>query len=251
MEFPNFNYAAKLFRIDRKQKTICRRLCAVRRRPGATRIAALVPRKTESRTVVRQLQVRGPKIEKNFKNRPTILTWRTRPWGIVGDLFEAKWSSSETFPSTQVSRKSYIFLSTFISSEVLWTLLHGMSQDLVHKKQKMIFRHSPKFPLTKGPFLFLFYILTSTVVGSCSFNESIQVMATMPICLQHNWLAIQMPLIQFTVQFGVQRLCLNSVSMCMIKGITIEKNRMWFKCIQSWGGNLPKSPACQPRSSCK
>ena len=119
MEFPNFNYAAKLFRIDRKQKTICRRLCAVRRRPGATRIAALVPRKTESRTVVRQLQVRGPKIEKNFKNRPTILTWRTRPWGIVGDLFEAKWSSSETFPSTQVSRKSYIFLSTFISSEVL------------------------------------------------------------------------------------------------------------------------------------
>ena len=188
MEFPNFNYAAKLFRIDRKQKTICRRLCAVRRRPGATRIAALVPRKTESRTVVRQLQVTGPKIEKNFKNRPTILTWRTRPWGIVGDLFEAKWSSSETFPSTQVSRKScnISFCRPSYPQKYYQTLLHGMSQDLVHKKQKMIFRHSPKFPLTKGPFLFLFYILTSTVVGSCSFNESIQVMATMPICLQHN-----------------------------------------------------------------
>ena len=122
MEFPNFNYAAKLFRIDRKQKTICRRLCAVRRRPGATRIAALVPRKTESRTVVRQLQVRGPKIEKNFKNRPTILIWRTRSWGTVGYLFEANGVLPRLFlqlRSTQVRRKSYIFLSTFISSEVL------------------------------------------------------------------------------------------------------------------------------------
>ena len=175
MEFPNFNYAAKLFRIDRKQKTICRRLCAVRRRPGATRIAALVPRKTESRTVVRQLQVTGPKIERNFKNRPTILIWRTRPWGNGGYLFEANGVLLRLFlqlRSTQVRRKSYIFLSTFISSDQRYykTLLHGMSQDLVHKRQKIKFRHSPKFPLTKGPFLFLFYILTSTVVGSCSFN---------------------------------------------------------------------------------
>ena len=119
MEFPNFNYAAKLFRIDRKQKTICRRLCAVRRRPGATRIAALVPRKTESRTVVRQLQVRGPKIEKNFKNRPTILIWRTRSWGNGGDLFVAKWSSSEAFVAADINSGESEELHLFVNPVIL------------------------------------------------------------------------------------------------------------------------------------
>ena len=57
MDFPNFNYTSKVSRIYRKLKTIYR-LCAVGFRPGATRNAALVPRKTESGTVV-SLQVLG------------------------------------------------------------------------------------------------------------------------------------------------------------------------------------------------
>ena len=91
-------------------------------------------------------------------------------------------------------------------------------------------------------------------VGSWSSgcNESIQVMATAMQACQHNWLAIQMRMIQFTrVPTTMQCMQLYSVSMRMIWGIAIEKNRMRFKCIPSLGSNLPKSAHCQARSSCK
>ena len=140
MEFPNFNYAAKLFRIDRKQKTICRRLCAVRRRPGATRIAALVPRKTESRTVVRQLQVTGPKIERNFKNRPTILIWRTRSWGNGGAPVWGKmkffWGFCCSWDQLRWVGRFTSFCQPSYPQKYYQTLLHDMSPDPVHQKQR-------------------------------------------------------------------------------------------------------------------
>ena len=99
MDFPNFNYTPEVFRIDRKLKTICR-LCAVGCRPGATRNAALVPRKTESGTVV-SLRVPGAAQSQG----PTIFGAQN-PWGkILGPHWgEAEWSSFETVLAT--GRKS-------------------------------------------------------------------------------------------------------------------------------------------------
>ena len=76
MDFPNFNYTPEVFRIDRKLKTICG-LCAVGCRPGASRNAALVPRKTESGTVV-SLRVPGAAQSQG----PTI-SGAKNPWGKI------------------------------------------------------------------------------------------------------------------------------------------------------------------------
>ena len=76
MDFPNFNYTPEVFRTDRKLKTICR-LCAVGCRPGASRNAALVPRKTESGTVV-SLRVPGAAQSQG----PTI-SGAKNPWGKI------------------------------------------------------------------------------------------------------------------------------------------------------------------------